>query len=432
MESYRALQQANLAKAVSGVVGNPKGKSKQDQAIINGDFFAAFLQLIMQSGEQAGDDFLSQLAIPTEGGTDLNSGTAPEDLLASMLNGTAVGGFGTLFNNGDSMAELNAILGQEANQLTNENAVSNEALAQNAKLLQEMLIAQASGIGGLSGSQTETGLNSATVMQGTQSQTIIPLYKMLFGNEQSSANNATAGTENNPAGVVTGITGVAGQNGEGGSSSEALFNGDMNFRNSVAQAQKLLKNQAEPTEDETLSSENAAQGLNAAKFEVITPEKQILPTAQAKVDLSDLSEQIKNGISSGALTDKKEFSVKLKPEGLGEVTVRLISEQNKVSVSIVTATAEAAKALNNQLPTLRETMRAMQIEVRDVTTQAENNFEAAQQSLQRQQQQQQNQFTENRRYHHAPSFNGDFSNELDEVAIDTAKVISNERMDMYI
>ncbi len=129
--------------------------------------------------------------------------------------------------------------------------------------------------------------------------------------------------------------------------------------------------------------------------------------------------------------ERKEFSVKLKPEGLGEVTIKLIENQNKMTVSIVAATSEVAKLLNNELSTLRETMRAMQIDVRDVAVQPQNDFGSMQQNLQQQMSQGQfHQFGENRQSNRLFS-EFDDTLEPDLMGIEPSYLM-NEKMNIYV
>ncbi len=82
--------------------------------------------------------------------------------------------------------------------------------------------------------------------------------------------------------------------------------------------------------------------------------------------------QMKFGINE--TMEKGEFVMKLYPEELGEVTIKLINEGSKQVLEIVTATAQATKLINDDLAVLREAFRPLQIEVRESITTVEQSL----------------------------------------------------------
>ena len=67
---------------------------------------------------------------------------------------------------------------------------------------------------------------------------------------------------------------------------------------------------------------------------------------------------------------KREFTLKLKPESLGEITVKLIEKAGKMSLTISAASAQTARLINSDLSALREAVRPMQVEVHEAVTEA--------------------------------------------------------------
>ena len=82
--------------------------------------------------------------------------------------------------------------------------------------------------------------------------------------------------------------------------------------------------------------------------------------ADAKV-LDQITDGIKQNISLG----KSEFTIKLKPENLGEITVKLVEEAGKTTLTITAAKAQTAKLINDDLDALRAAVAPMKVEVRD-------------------------------------------------------------------
>lgn len=81
-----------------------------------------------------------------------------------------------------------------------------------------------------------------------------------------------------------------------------------------------------------------------------------------------LAEQVKESVNENIALGNKEFTMKLKPASLGEVTVKLIEKDGKTVLDITTATAETAKKINEDIAALRDAVRPMAVEVHEATT----------------------------------------------------------------
>lgn len=88
-----------------------------------------------------------------------------------------------------------------------------------------------------------------------------------------------------------------------------------------------------------------------------------------------ITEQISTSIPAD-FAENSEFTMVLKPESLGEVTIKLVNEDGVQVLQITTATPEATKLINQDLSGLRESLSFTQIEVREaqVVQNAENAF----------------------------------------------------------
>lgn len=81
-------------------------------------------------------------------------------------------------------------------------------------------------------------------------------------------------------------------------------------------------------------------------------------------DAPEVDQQIQKGITENLINGRKEFVIKLRPEGLGEVTVKLLERPGEASVlSLITSSAESAKLINQKLSVLQEAMRPLQVQV---------------------------------------------------------------------
>ena len=84
----------------------------------------------------------------------------------------------------------------------------------------------------------------------------------------------------------------------------------------------------------------------------------------------NVSEQITDGVKANLNLEKTEFTVKLNPESLGEVTIKLVEEGGKMLLDITTASESTAKLLNSDLTALRDSLGNINLEIREVTVQA--------------------------------------------------------------
>ncbi len=137
----------------------------------------------------------------------------------------------------------------------------------------------------------------------------------------------------------------------------------MQFYHAVAEVKKQFgTDEAAGDEPEfKLNFEQLQQDVNAGKFNPVN-EAVRLKTAE-QIEPKMLFEQVETGIKENLKLGKNEFQVKLKPEGLGEITVKLVENGDKIALSIVTSNAHVAKLLNSSLDELRVSLRDYNAEV---------------------------------------------------------------------
>lgn len=160
---------------------------------------------------------------------------------------------------------------------------------------------------------------------------------------------------------------VSSGNGDAEETPESLFGGESQFSSNIAEAKKMLKTNNQDSalnysaiDVDKLQNNADASRLNAAK----TTESSPLP--EAKEVFSQLKAGVKENVSAG----KSEFTIKLQPEGLGEITVKLVETDNKMTLSLMTSNTQVAKMLSNEIGLLRETMKPYNVEVREIVNQA--------------------------------------------------------------
>jgi hypothetical protein len=124
-------------------------------------------------------------------------------------------------------------------------------------------------------------------------------------------------------------------------------------------------------------SEIATANANA---NVVTPQFELPKVQNLSNPLFDefnISEQITDGVKANLNLEKNEFTVKLNPESLGEVTIKLAEEGGKMVVNITAATESTAKLLNSDLTALRDSLGSLNLEIREVTVEAPENIDEA-------------------------------------------------------
>ena len=146
--------------------------------------------------------------------------------------------------------------------------------------------------------------------------------------------------------------------------------GANDFRNAVSQAKQEMdfmsstQNLGKEVDVEKLQSE-----VDSGKFYTVNtpPEADELP--EEPVTPAEVAQQVKEGIIQELGSGKDEFVVKLKPEGLGEITVRLMQDGDRIAMSISASNSHVARLLGSELEQLREALRPYNTVVQEVVDQ---------------------------------------------------------------
>lgn len=135
---------------------------------------------------------------------------------------------------------------------------------------------------------------------------------------------------------------------------------------------------SQESETGDLSNQLSEIATANANVNVITPQFE-LPKVQnlsnPLFDQFNISKQITDGVKANLNLEKNEFTVKLNPESLGEVTIKLAEEGGKMVVNITAATESTAKLLNSDLTALRDSLGSLNLEIHEVTVEAPENIE---------------------------------------------------------
>ncbi len=141
------------------------------------------------------------------------------------------------------------------------------------------------------------------------------------------------------------------------------------------ESQNSNSQESENGDFNTQLSEIATANANA---NVITPNFELPKVQNLSNPLFDefnISEQITDGVKANLNLEKSEFTLKLNPESLGEVTIKLAEEGGKMVVNITAATESTAKLLNSDLTALRDSLGSLNLEIREVTVEAPESIE---------------------------------------------------------
>lgn len=100
-----------------------------------------------------------------------------------------------------------------------------------------------------------------------------------------------------------------------------------------------------------------------------------------------VAEQLKAGLEQGMKRELQEFTIKLKPEGLGDIIVHMATVGGKTAVRIGASNQETEKLISSQMVSLKEMLEPLHAEVEEVYRNSQNAMEFAQSGQEMYQQQ---------------------------------------------
>ncbi len=140
----------------------------------------------------------------------------------------------------------------------------------------------------------------------------------------------------------------------------------MQFASAVRQVRELMSEKPRAGRDQT------NRPLDVEALQAAVDSRQYVPeTVSARSEapaLHEIADQLKTGILDNLRQGKNEFVVKLKPEGLGEITVKLTESKNEISLRIVTSSTAVGKMIADEVNALQNALRPLRAQVQEIVT----------------------------------------------------------------
>ena len=140
----------------------------------------------------------------------------------------------------------------------------------------------------------------------------------------------------------------------------------LQFASAVRQVRELMAEKARGAKEET------HQPLDVEALQAAVNSRQYVPETvsarQETPDVHEIADQLKTGILDNLRQGKNEFVVKLRPEGLGEITVKLTESKNEISLRIVTSSAAVGRMIANDVNALQNALRPLRAQVQEIVT----------------------------------------------------------------
>jgi len=151
---------------------------------------------------------------------------------------------------------------------------------------------------------------------------------------------------------------------------------------SIRAAKELMQRDKKETIKPLLDIESLQADVDSRRF--VPVEADSAKQSQLPVpDGEELAAQVKTGILENVAKGKNEFVVRIKPEGIGEIVVKLSENKEKISLTILTTSTQTARLISSEVAALQNALRPLNAEVQEITTVAANE-QAAQYSAQNQ------------------------------------------------
>lgn len=131
--------------------------------------------------------------------------------------------------------------------------------------------------------------------------------------------------------------------------------------NKQVKEQKLTDSGVKPGEEQAVQANFEKQLTSASP---VLKNEIIVKNQGSQEIVRQTVEGIKQNIASG----KEEFVMKLSPEGLGEITVKLVSENGHTTLQLTAQSQSIQRILGAELEALKQAVRPYNVEVKEVNT----------------------------------------------------------------
>lgn len=202
---------------------------------------------------------------------------------------------------------------------------------------------------------------------------------------------------------------------------------DFPFQDKSLRAAKELVSQKQKDVIPPVNIERLQADVDAGRF--LPVEAVIHKQTNSLPDITDIASQLKSGILENLAQEKNEFVVRLKPEGIGEIIVKLSENKEKISLSIFTSSTQTAKLITNEVAALQNALRPLHAEVQQIAITPDGHASdyAAQTAMTNQEHHFQGQQFFGREQHRASQsqIDGEFSSTVEQI-------LSDDGLDTYI
>ncbi|WP_337625576.1 flagellar hook-length control protein FliK [Anaerotruncus colihominis] len=229
--------------------------------------------------------------------------------------------------------------------------------------------------------------------------------------------------------VVSETRRAMGQPQDGKSADMSLMQGRGNFQSAIYEARQKLASTASERMSEPIDVDALQAQVDARQFE---PAVNVQKAEQApQPEARNILEQLKTGIQENYAANRDEFVVKLKPDGLGEITVKLVQKENSIALSILASSPQVARLISNEVAALQNALRPLQAEVTQISVAPQAAEAAAQYAA----------FNEDGYHHqqfggqeqsHASHRGARMDDSIDEISMQPELVVEDDNLDVYI
>ena len=229
--------------------------------------------------------------------------------------------------------------------------------------------------------------------------------------------------------VVSETRRAMGQPQDGKSADMSLMQGRGNFQSAIYEARQKLASTASERMSEPIDVDALQAQVDARRFE---PAVNVQKAEQApQPEARNILEQLKTGIQENYAANRDEFVVKLKPDGLGEITVKLVQKENSIALSILASSPQVARLISNEVAALQNALRPLQAEVTQISVAPQAAEAAAQYAA----------FNEDGYHHqqfggqeqsHASHRGARMDDSIDEISMQPELVVEDDNLDVYI
>ncbi|MFV0498337.1 MAG: flagellar hook-length control protein FliK [Candidatus Fimivivens sp.] len=220
-------------------------------------------------------------------------------------------------------------------------------------------------------------------LQSLSSTANLPLSSELLSQLQQAIEAAETPVSTNASSATTFATAAQATGRDGDATASILLNaasdeasalqGQSRFAHAVTLARQLLKSANQPAADTgEIDLDDLQKKVDAGAFlSQLTTAANTGTTIGAdqvykNLDAQALFNQIQTSLTQHVHESVTDFTITLSPEGLGKITVKLLEDGGKTTLSLAASNANVQRLLGSELNNLRDIMRPYNVEVTQV------------------------------------------------------------------